>query len=680
MKLSRDWLNDYIDLTDLSDDELGRRFTEIGHAVESIDRHGNDTVFDLEITTNRVDAMSHLGMARELAAALGRDLKVPSTSGGQAILPVPGTVQIRIEAPDLCPRYTALVIRGVKVKQSPEKVQRRLEAVGLRPINNIVDVTNYVMMAVGHPLHAFDLDKLAGAAIVVRRGNKGEKMKSLDGEVREIDPETVVIADARRAVALGGIIGGAESEIGDGTKNLLLECAWFNPSVIRRTARRLGIKTDASYRFERRVDPNDTLAAIQLAAALVLENAGGTAEPPIDTVAQQIKPETIRLRSERLSMASGGAVEIGFATEIFRRLGFDAEKVSGGIQVAVPAYRGDIHEEMDLIEEVLRFYGLDRIPASLPRLTTGDTRPYIVGEAEDGIRTVLAGSGLTEVVNYSFIHPDYNPLFSTEEPIRLTNALSENVGAMRVSIIPGLLETIAYNRSYGTRDGSLFEVGRTYHRTGKESVHEHHRVGMVMYGSLVSHWGDAKRPVDFHDAKGVVEQVAAKMHVPLSFAMSDTTWLKSGKRAVARHGDTVIATVGFVASEILQRFSVKGEVLAAEIDVEGLLASTTEWKMSPIAHFPGIPMILALTHARDLEYQLLLSTIQSLHVPFLLEVGLRDRFVPEGQENVIKTTLGMWYQAFDRSLTQEEVGQLHQQLASRVADLLPVKLLTQEKS
>ncbi|HUO84448.1 MAG TPA: phenylalanine--tRNA ligase beta subunit-related protein, partial [Thermoanaerobaculia bacterium] len=256
MKLFREWLGDYIDLSDLSDEELARRFTEIGHAVESV----SDGVFDLEITTNRVDAMSHLGMARELAAALGRQTS-PHPAFGHLLPAQRGegsAVTIRIDVPEMCSRYTGKVIRGVTIKPSPEEIRRRLEAVGLRPINNVVDATNYVMLAAGHPLHAFDLDKLAGGAVIVRAGERGEKMRSLDGEMREIDAQTVVIADAKRAVALGGIIGGAESEIGNATRNVLLECAWFNPSVIRRTARRLGLKTDASYRFERRVDPNDT--------------------------------------------------------------------------------------------------------------------------------------------------------------------------------------------------------------------------------------------------------------------------------------------------------------------------------------------------------------------------------------------------------------------------------------
>jgi phenylalanyl-tRNA synthetase beta chain len=669
MKFSRDWLTDYIDLSGLSDEALGTRFTEIGHAVESVEGHGNDTVFDLEITTNRVDAMSHLGMARELAAALGRDLR-PSPGASRHPLPRAGEgshVQIRIDAPDMCSRYTGLVIRGVKVGPSPDKVRRRLEAVGLRSINNVVDATNYVMMAVGHPLHAFDLDKLAGRTIIVRRGSKGETMRSLDGENRAIDPETVVIADAKHAVALGGIIGGAESEIGQSTTNVLLECAWFNPSVVRRTARRLGIKTDASYRFERRVDPNDTVSAALMTASLIVESAGGTAETPIDVVATRLEPKTLRLRNDRLKAASDGVIPSDFALKLFLRLGFETTSTPEGTMVVVPTFRGDIAEETDLIEEVLRFYGLNKIPASLPRVTVGDAKANVIGDAEDATRQIMTGSGLTEVVNYSFIHPDYNALFTDEKQIALTNALSENVGAMRLSLIPGLLETVVYNRSYGTRDGSLFEVGRTYHRSG-DQVTERHRVAAVMFGH-----------VDFFDIKGIVEQLAAKFHVPLSFATSEEGWLRKGKRAVARHGERTIASLGFVATEILQRFAIKGDVVAAEIDLEGLLASAGEWKITQVARFPGVPMILAMTHSPDLAYQQVIDTIRSLNVPNLHEVGLRDRFVPEGEAGVVKTTLGMWYQAFDRSLTQEEVGQAHQGLAARVASMLPVTLITQEK-
>src|SRR5437867_4382076 len=305
MKFSRQWLNEYVDLGGLSDEQLGQRLTDIGHAIEAVDKHGNDTIFDLEVTTNRVDAMSHRGMARELSAALGRPLMMPSPPGrGWREAPGEGRTHIRIEARDMCHRYTALVIRGITIKPSPPRIAQRLESVGLRPINNVVDITNYAMLAIGHPLHAFDLDKLAETTIIVRAGKSGETIKTLDGETRKIDPETVVIADAKRAVALGGIIGGFDSEITNATRNVLLECAWFDPSTIRRTARRLGLKTDASYRFERRVDPEDTLEAIRAAGELI----GGSAESPIDVIAVKGQPQNIRLRSSTLREASSGVV------------------------------------------------------------------------------------------------------------------------------------------------------------------------------------------------------------------------------------------------------------------------------------------------------------------------------------------------------------------------------------
>ena len=668
MKLSRDWLSDYVDLADLSDDELAQRFTEIGHAVDAVEPFGSDTVFDLEITTNRVDAMSHAGMARELAAALGRTLSAPTGRGTQRA-PENAGVQIRIDAPDMCRRYTALAIRNVTIKPSPEKIAARLEAAGLRPINNVVDATNYVMLALGHPLHAFDLDRLHGDAIIVRRGRPGEIMRSLDGETRKLDENTCVIADAERAVGLGGIIGGAESEITAATKDVLLECAWFEPSVIRRTARRLGIKTDASYRFERRVDPNDTLLAVALTAQMI----GGDAEAPVDVVAVETRPKTVRLRTAKLHEQSGGAVGIGYALELFRRLGVAAEAVHDGIRVDVPTYRGDIHEEMDLVEEVLRFFGLNNVPGAMPRSTTGDVRRERVDIVSDEVQDILAGCGLSETISYSFIHPEHNAIFSAEAPIAITNALTENLSAMRLSLLPGLLENVVFNRSYGNRDGALFEVGRTYHRAGG-GVREHVRAAAVMYGTVGQFWGDPKRPVDFFDVKGVVEQIAARHHVTLEFAAGDQPWLRKGKRAIARHGDSEVASIGFLAAEVLQKFGIKGDVAAAEIDVEALIAATGAWTMAPVARYPGVPMILALTHSRELAYQRIVDTIRSFNVPHLHEVGLRDRFVPEGEET-IKTTLGMWYQAFDRSLTQEEVSALQQQLATRLADMLPVKLL-----
>jgi len=683
MKLSRDWLNDYVDLSGISDEKLQERMTEIGHAIEAMERHGEDTVVDAEITTNRIDAMSHAGMAKELAAAFGRVGQAPSPVAATQGRPSPA-VNIRIDAPEMCARFSGRVIRGVTIKPSPEKIQRRLAAVGLRPISNVVDVTNYVMLALGHPMHAYDLDLVADQTIIVRAGRKGESIKCLDNVVRTIDPETCVISDGKGPTGLGGIIGGFNSEIRDTTTNLLLECAAFTPSNIRRTARRLGVKTDASYRFERGVDPNDGPAVIELATRLILELAGGTAEELIDVIARTIEPKHLRLRATKLDEQSGGAVNIGYALELFRRLGFSAESKGDALDVIVPTSRGDISEEMDLVEEVLRFFGLNNVPGSLPRVTTGDAHENPIADTEDTVRDILVGCGLSEAATYSFINAETNALVSDEKPITITNALTENIASMRLSLLPGLLETAVFNRSYGTRDGALFEVGRTYHRRVGQApspvavavpVRERHGVALVMYGNVGSFWGDAKRPVDFYDVKGIVEQIADKLHVPLTFRTSDDRWYRAGQRAAAWHGDRRVASVGFLAPELLQHYGLKGDVAAAEIDLEALLESTGTWTMAPVARFPGVPMIMAMTHGRDLEYGRIVTTIRSLDVPWLHEVGLRDHFEPEGDENVIKTTLGMWYQAFDRSLTQEEVGVEHQRLASRVAELLPVKLL-----
>ena len=677
MKLSRDWLSDFVDLTGISDEVLAARMTEIGHAIEAVDQHGDDTVLDAEITTNRIDAMSHLGMARELAAAFGRSLTplaAELTAPPKSKSSVTGSVQITIDAPELCRRYTGLVIRGVTVKPSSAVIVRRLEAAGLRPINNVVDITNYVMLALGHPLHAFDLALLADQAIHVRAGRPGETLRSLDGEMRTITPDTVVIADGRRAVALGGIIGGAESEISAATKDVLLECAWFEPSTIRHAARRLGIRTDASYRFERRVDPNDGLPAILYAAELIEREAGGVREEAIDVVAAETTPKRIVLRNERLHQSSAGAVGVGYALELFRRLGMAAESIRDGIAVTVPTYRGDIAEEMDLVEEVLRFYGLDKIPAALPRLTTGDVRRNAMADAEDDARDLLASSGFTEVVTYSFIPATSNAIFTEEPQLEISNALSENLAAMRLTLLPGLLETVVYNRGYGTRDGALFEVGRIYRPSG-EAVEEAHRAALVLYGSIGSHWGDPKRPFDFFDARGVVEQLGRRFRSDLQFEASSLPWLRRGRQAVARMGQRLVASVGFLAPEVLSRFGIKADVLAAEIDLGALAGARSTWTIAPVSRYPGVPMVLGLMHPRDLSYQRIIDAIRGLSVPHLHELGLRDRFVPDDGADEVKTTLGMWYQAFDRSLAQDEVATTHQKLAARLAELLPVRVI-----
>lgn len=671
MKISREWLGDYLDLGGLPDEQIAARLTEIGHPVEATEKHGQNTVFDIEFGSNRVDAMSHLGLARELGAALDRPLKAPSPKIGQ--VKDTGEVKISIEASELCTRYTGLVIRGVTVGPSDPKIQKRLEAVGLRPINNLVDTTNYVMLALGHPLHAFDLRDISENTIRVRKGQPNEKIKTLDGQLRTIDEQTCVIADAKRAVAIGGVIGGENSEIRESTRDVLLECAHFAPWAVRRTARKLGIKTDASYRFERGVDPGDTVTAIATAADLIVAMAGGTRGDPVDVVAAPPKPRVVSLRAQKLSEATAGKIGIDYAADLFKRMGMNLSRTGDGIQVTLPTYRGDLAEEADLIEEALRFYGFNNIPAALPRVSTGDVRHEPVAEAEEEVRDLLVGCGLAEVATYSFIHPDHNRLFTDEPQIEISNALTENIAAMRLSMFPGLLEVVAFNRGYAQRDGGIFEVGRTYHRDGK-SVRERHVASFVLFGQRASHWGDPKRMADYFDARGIIEAVAAHFHVGLDFSPASRPWLKEGNAADGRHGRTHIATAGLIDRAILQKFDIKGDVIAGEIEIEPLVASMQPWTMKKVSRYPGIPMVLSFLHPPELRYAEVVAKIRGMNVPYLQEIGVWDRFVAEGSGEV-KTALGMWYQAQDRSLTQEEVLQIHQQIASRLAETLPVRVI-----
>ena len=673
MKIVRSWLEDYIDLGGVSDADLAARLTEIGHAVESVDRHGDESVFEIEFTSNRIDAMSHRGLARELSAALGREL-IPLPFEAAAPLQESSKVAIALEAPELCSRYSAQLLHGVTVKESSPKLRHRLESAGLRPINNVVDVTNYVMLALGHPLHAFDFSRIAGARIIVRRASHAEKFRSLDSVDHELDADAVVISDVERAIALGGVIGGENSEIGPATSEVLLECAWFHPSAVRRTARRLGLNTDASYRFERGADHDDTLLSIALASRLIAEESGAAIGDLLDARSTPAPAKTIVLTDARLQEQTAGQISQGYALELFARLGFAPRRLTASIEVTVPSFRVDLHEEMDLIEELLRFFGYNNVKGVLPRVTTGDMHRDHLGDAEDVVRDVLVRAGLSEVVTYSFIHAQENSIFSSLPPVNLANALTENIASMRLSLIPGILQVAAHNRSYGTKDGGIFEVGRRYEWNGETGVRERRSTAIAIYGNAGRSWNDEKRVVDFFDLKGVVESVAQHWHLDLAFEPGERDYLKKGQTAQISVGGRLVGFIGPVTASVAHHFDLKGEVFVAELDLEALFMQKTMWEMTPVSKHPGIPMVLAFHHDASLQFATIERKIGEMNIQFLRKVGIWDRFVPPGSSEV-KTAIGLFYQADDRSLTQEEVVEAHAGLARRLAEQLPLKLI-----
>jgi len=672
MKIARDWLEDYIDLGEISDGDLAARMTEIGHAVESIEQHGGGSVFEIEFTSNRVDAMSHLGLARELAAALGRELVPLDFEPGTAV-ERSEKLAIVMKAPELCSRYSAQLIHAVSIKSSGAKLRQRLESVGMRPINNAVDITNYVMLALGHPLHAFDLKKIEGATIVVRRAEDGEAFRSLDGVARKLDSSAVMIADGKRSVALGGVIGGENSEITESTTDIALECAWFQTSATRRTARKLGISTDASYRFERGVDREDGLLALALATKLMIEECGGSAGDLLDVMTEPAKSRSIVLRDSKLAEQTSGVIAPGYALALLTRLGFSPVRHADSIEVTVPSFRGDVHEEIDLIEELLRFFGYNNVKGSLPRVTTGDIHRDEVGDAEDLVRDVLVAAGLVEVITYSFINGEDNELFSSAAPVNLSNALTENISSMRLSLLPGILQTAAHNRSYGSKDGGIFEVGRRYEWDG-ENVRERRSAAIAIYGGAGRSWNDEKRSVDFFDLKGVIESLAANWHLHLEFEPAEREYLKKGQSAIVSIGGEFVGVIGSLAAAVAQKFELKGDVFVAELDLEVMIGRVAKWEMAAVSKHPGIPMVLAFHHDASLQFGVIEKKIREMNVPFLRKVGMWDRFVPPGS-NEVKTAIGLYYQADDRSLTQDEVVDANARLARRLADALPLRLI-----
>ncbi|HAG07320.1 MAG: Phenylalanine--tRNA ligase beta subunit, partial [Clostridia bacterium 62_21] len=464
----------------------------------------DDVILELDLTPNRGDCLSILGVAREVAAILGQPLRNPfRAEAGQPL--TTDRVCVDIEDPGLCRRYVARLATNVKIGPSPLWMQRRLHAAGIRPISNVVDITNYVMLELGQPLHAFDYDTLAGGRIIVRRARPGETLVTLDRAERRLAPEMLVIADAENAVAVAGVMGGLATEVTETTTNILLESAWFDPSSIRRTSRQLGLRSEASLRFEKGVDLEGCLRAANRAMELIESTGAGEAVPgAVDQYPEKHVPRTVILRPERVGQILGTEVAANEIESILDRLGFRVRKGPDAFLVQVPSYRVDIHREIDLIEEVARLHGYDRVPETLP---FGNTTPAGRRRHQalfDRIRDIMVACGLTEAITYSFLSPvAFDRLrLPTNDPLRrtlrLANPLSEDQSIMRTTLLPGLLETLVRNYQRQIPSGALFEIGRVFVPVaGEQLPEERTHLGMALMGETPRGWNQPARPLDF---------------------------------------------------------------------------------------------------------------------------------------------------------------------------------------
>lgn len=644
----------------------------------------DEVVFELEITPNRPDCLSLIGVAREIRAETGNPLKLPTVALKENNINVRDLTSVTINAPDLCPRYAARVIQGVKVTESPVWLQQRLESVGIGAINNIVDVTNFVLMEYGQPLHAFDYHKLTENRIVVRRATVGEHITTLDEVERELTPDMLVIADAEKPVALAGIMGGYDSEITETTCDVLLESAYFNPSSVRATAKAFGISTEASYRFERGADPGAVLTALDRAAQLITELAGGTISEGIVDVYPGRQPlAQIQLRPERVNFVLGTTLQAAEMAQILNRLGFDVDTTGEVYQVTVPTFRADVTREIDLIEEIARVYGYDNIPTTLPKGDIPVPASNPKTEVRRCIKHFLLGTGMMEAVNYSFCDPNcFDKIrLNTNDPLRntlqLRNPLSPEMSVLRTTLMPGLLENAQHNRNHQIDTIALFEIGGVFLHDGESSrsdlriaTLEPERVAGILAGQVGEGvYSDPYRSPDFFDIKGLVEGMLEVCGiVDWTLQNTDTPTFHPGRNAEVLLGDKRIGVFGEVHPEVLENYDLPYKAYLFEFDLEGLAGVATFAKrFEPISIYPKVARDLAIVVDKEVLSDMPTELIYMTGGDAVDSVRLFDVYegeqVPEGKKSLAYT---ITYHSATETLTDKAVNALHDEVVKRL--------------
>ena len=647
---------------------------------------GSDTVVDWEITPNRPDWLSHIGIAREIAAVSGRPeaLRLPAVN----LQPVSGTLAaevaaVDVQAPDLCPRYIARVIRNVKIGPSPDWMQAALRAVGMRPINNVVDITNYVMMECGQPLHAFDYERLAAHTIVVRRARDGETITLLDGTVRNLTSANLLIADAEKGVALAGVMGGQNSEIGEGTGTVLLESAVFLPANIRATAKKLGLGTDSSYRFERGVGYDMCEFASARAAALICELAGGELlGGKIDAYPKPYHPHTVRCRVQRACDLLGVTLTADDLAGFFIRLGLSiAHKGTSEVDVSVPSFRLDLDREADLIEEIARLYGLDRIPEIRATAQVGGPMAsdayYPIQEA----REQLLGLGLTEVMNYSLLSVKTatgGTGVGESQLVMLSNPISAENCCMRPSLLPGILQNMAHNIAHQNHDLALFELGRVIVHA-PELPEERYQVAILLTGRPhPERFGGERTTVcDFYDMKGLLEGLLAARRVGgLECRPATHPAFKSGQAAELLSGGVPVAVFGEVTNDLTAGTRVGNPVFVALVELCRLAdVAVAPRRFVALPQFPSTARDISMVAPLDLTHEAIVDAILGFRQPWVEKVELFDIFDDEKVLGKGRRSLAysLTYRDRTRTLTDEEVNAAHEKLKADLAKQFSVE-------
>ena len=678
MRISYNWLKEHVDIR-LAPEKLAELLTMSGLVVESLQPLGPDHIFEIEVTSNRPDWLSVIGIAREVAAICGSRIKA------LAAAPVKGQdtksgARIIVDDKKLCPRYTARVIRNVKIGESPQWLKTKVEAMGLRPVNNAVDITNFCLFETGEPMHAFDLDKVSDNAVIVRRAKKGEKIVTIDGVERTLDDPILVIADREKPVAIAGVMGGANTEVTASTKNILLEAAYFDPVSVRKTSRKLGVSTESSYRFERKVDLDSIASSSDRATALITELCGGTAGEFFD-VGEKTRPEkTAHLRYERLNSVLGLNIEPPRAAAILHALGLEAKGSSrDAITAKVPSFRYDLEAEVDLIEEISRIYGYDRIPQTIPAVVEQPVRVPSTIVVSDKIREALTGFGLDEIMTYSLLGRKSLAAagVGTGDVVEIQNPLSSEQEVMRPTLIPGMLNAIRWNINRKNKDLRFFELGKVYVKRHDGTFSEHLCLSIGLAGQASAGWLEGARQESFFDVKGMAESLLAELGISgVSFKPAQSPFLSTGAAASLEVGGKIIGILGQVKASVLDEFDIKEKVFTLEVSVEELFSrASLEKTFSEIPRHPSVVRDISLIADATVHNEDLLSTVRDAGSPLLKDAQLIDRYIgkqiPDGK---VSLTYRIEYQDPTRTLEDKDITPVHAKILQELERRFGAKL------
>jgi phenylalanyl-tRNA synthetase beta chain len=694
MKIVYEWLKEFVDVQAPAAD-LRSRLSLAGVAIDSIEESAAGPVLDAEVTANRPDCLGHYGIAREVAAIyrlsvnpLRPQLKENSEKASSA-------TRVEIEAPDLCGRYTARVLRGVKVQPSPDWLRQRLEAIGQNSINNVVDITNYVMFELGQPMHAFDLNKLAENRIVVRRAQAGEKIKTLDGAERTLTKEMCVIADAARAVAIAGVMGGAESEIVFASRNILLESAWFDPISVRRTSNALGLRTEASYRFERGADLEMADLASRRAAELIQKVAGGELlEGAVDIYPGRAQAVKIELAREELLRVMGADIPDRDIEEILGALGFHpvrndenrgaAESLLAAWECRQPSWRRDVTRGIDLIEEVARHYGYERFPPRLPPAKQPAQRLAHAG-AVDRVRERVIGLGYQEIVEIPIVDAERDAIFRPEAltPAKIGNPLAENASMMRSSGIVSMIGAIEWNLNHGQRNLCLFEIGKTYEMRNGEPVETAVlTLGATGFARAKTIY-EAERAFAFADLKGDLDRVA-ELGGGASWQKAARSWLAAGRAAEISFSTSNGAPAGIagqLARRVADQLKLRQEIFIAEIQFEPLLNAIETAGINrhfvALPRFPSVERDFSLVLTDGIKFGQIQDAIRALAIPEVERIEAADVFrggqIPAGKVSLM---IRVTFQSAQVTLTDAQISDYSARIVSALEENLSASLRT----